>query len=163
MHFCADDHKRAVLEGLLTDSMVQVMLDARSVGVHVPPGLRKDGRLRLNLSHRFAHPLLIDDHAVTATLTFGDFTYACVLPWSAIYLFVPHNTGDPHVFLDSLPPDLQIAEEGAALPSTETPVASNHGACASDTATAAPQPLTEETQPPPENPPKRRGHLRVVK
>lgn len=83
--------------------MVLVTLDARRPGVDVPPALRDDPRLRLNLSHRFAQPLDVSDDGVRAVLTFDGVPYECHLPWSALYMFVSHASGEPVLFPDDVP------------------------------------------------------------
>ncbi len=180
------ESKRAVLAELLEQGMVLVTLDARQQGVDVPPHLRDDAQLRLNLSYRFGLPMAIDDAGVDATLTFSGSPYPCRLPWRALYLFVSHVTGRPILFPTDVPSEIAVGGNPAAA-ATPSPVAGVSHAQGrprlrllpradeeqepkqAQMAQAAPAPLREQEQVQPEpaqdspRSPPRRGHLRVVK
>lgn len=104
--------KQQLLEQLLDQGMVLVALDARKPGVEIPPALRGDPQLRLNLSYRFGLPLFVDDWGVRATLTFGNVPYECRLPWSCIFLIVSHVSGQPVLFPDDIPMELLSQPSG---------------------------------------------------
>jgi stringent starvation protein B len=115
--------KRKILEKLLEEGMVMVTLDARASGVDVPPHLQGNPQLRINLSHRFAFPLEIDDAGVGATLTFGDLRHDCRFPFASIYVLVSHTSGKPLFFPEDLPEEFaELAaelEQRAAEPEPE--------------------------------------------
>jgi stringent starvation protein B len=95
--------KREVLERLLEQGMVMVHLDARRPGVRVPPTLRGDSQLRLNLSYRFAsRDLSVGDDLVGCTLRFNGQPYYCELPVEAIFAVTSHVTGEALVWPESL-------------------------------------------------------------
>lgn len=114
--------KRDLVESLLDRGMVMVTLDARSPGVDVPPRLRDDGRLRLNLSHRFGLSMDLNDWGVHATLTFGGVPHPCKLPWGSIYQVLSHATSEQYVFPADVPDDLfPEGEEGSAAGAASGP------------------------------------------
>jgi len=114
--------KRELLETLLAGGMVLIHLDARVRGVDVPPGLRDEGELGLNLSYRFEGPLAVEDEQVQATLSFAGVPYACTLPFEAIYAMVTHDSGEGYFFPADAPPTALAAlaavleEESAGSP-----------------------------------------------
>ncbi len=104
--------------------MVMVHLDARRPGVRVPPALRGDPQLRLNLSYRFAsHDLSVGEDAVGCTLSFNGQPYYCVLPVDAIFAVTSHVTGEALLWPESLAAALesQLAPQAplAVVASTE--------------------------------------------
>jgi len=79
--------------------MVMVHLDARWPGVRVPPALRGDAQLRLNLSYRFPnHDLSVGDEIIGCTLSFIGQPYYCELPVDAIFAAASHVTGEFQVW-----------------------------------------------------------------
>jgi len=95
--------KREALERLLGQGMVMVHLDARRPGVRVPPALRRDAKLCLNLSYRFAsHDLSVTDERIGCTLSFSGQPYYCELPLDAIFAARSHVSGEGLVWADSL-------------------------------------------------------------
>jgi stringent starvation protein B len=95
--------KREALERLLGQGMVMVHLDGRRPGVRVPPSLRGDAQLRLNLSYRFAsRDLSVGDEVVGCTLSFSGQPYYCELPVDAIFAVTSHVTGEALVWPESL-------------------------------------------------------------
>ena len=90
-----------------------VTLDARLPGVDVPARFRDDGRLRLNLSHRFGLAMELNDWGIHATLTFGGVPHSCKLPWNSIYQVMSHATSEQFVFPADVPDDL-LPDEGTA-------------------------------------------------
>lgn len=81
-----DDAKRARLDEILSDGVAMIHLDARRAGVAVPSALRSELHLSLNLSRRFDPPDLdVGDWGVRETLSFGGSSFACAVPWSAIF------------------------------------------------------------------------------
>jgi stringent starvation protein B len=96
--------KRDLLLTLLDEGKVLVRLDARAEGVDVPPMLRDEAELGLNLSYRFAGPLRVEDEGVAATLSFSGEPYACYVPFTAVYAMVSHRTGEGFFFPADAPP-----------------------------------------------------------
>jgi stringent starvation protein B len=106
--------KREVLERLLGQGMVMVYLDARRPGVRVPPALRDDAQLRLNLSYRFSsHDLAVSDEMVSCTLSFSGQPYYCELPVDAIFAVTSHVTGE--VWTEGLAETLESRQAPAPL------------------------------------------------
>ncbi len=104
--------------------MVMVELDARRPGVRVPPALRGDSQLRLNLSYRFAsRDLSVSDELVGCTLSFSGQPYYCELPLDAIFAATSHVSGEALVWPESLPPAL----ESRVAPSTSLAVVAPSG------------------------------------
>jgi len=105
--------KRELLESLLEQGMVMVRLNSNAEGVNVPPQLRNDEQLGLNLSYRFQGPLFIHDEGIEATLSFAGVPYACTLPFSAVYALVSHHSGAGYFFPEDAPESalLELAEE----------------------------------------------------
>lgn len=158
MRVAPRESKRTLLEELLENSMVLVTLDARRPGVEVPPALRNDPRLRLNLSHRFAQPLEITDHGVRAVLTFDGVPFECSLPWGSLYMFVSHATGDPVLFPDDVPIEAVRPEAPTGGDAADAPLA--FARSARTKAPAAKKPAAKKAPKPKRARP---SHLRVVK
>ena len=106
--------KRELLESLLSRGMVLVHIDARASGVDVPPGLRGECELGLNLSYRFQGKVTVDEAGVVATLSFAGEPYACALPFDAVYAMVAHDTGENFFFPADAPPTA-LAARAAVL------------------------------------------------
>ncbi len=158
--------KKQVLSELLEQGMVLVTLDARRPGVDVPPHLRGDPQLRLNLSYRFGLPMIVDDTGVTATLTFSGAPYACKLPWDALYLVVSHVTGRPILFPAEVPAEFYPAgaEPGTAVSTASAaPARPRLEVVTRAEEAAAPVASESEAKTSKTSDPARRAHLRVVK
>jgi stringent starvation protein B len=138
--------KSEVLERLLGQGMVMVHLDARRPGVRVPPALRADPQLRLNLSYRFAsRDLSVSNQLVGCTLSFGGQPYYCELPVDAIFAITSRVTGETLVWPESLPAALESQVAPSAPLAVVAPSEDRVGGEASETAMPA------------------RRHLRLVK
>lgn len=140
--------------------MAMVTLDARLPGVDVPARFRDDGRLRLNLSHRFGHAMELNDWGVRATLTFGGVPHACRLPWNSIYQVMSHATSEQFVFPGDVPDDL-FPEEGVAPEDTPRAKGKARLTLVSEREEGA-EPDAGGDEPPPA-PPRGGGHLRRIK
>ncbi|HEX8698128.1 MAG TPA: ClpXP protease specificity-enhancing factor SspB [Myxococcaceae bacterium] len=176
------DKKERLLTAL-DQGMVMIHLDARRPGVSVPPHLRGESHLRLNLSYRFDPPdLSVTDWGVRSTLSFSGSRFTIAVPWSALFAIASHVTKDLFwMYPDDMPPELlQQTMVTSKVPTPEVapaPVPAQASASASASAEARPRTVlrevsAERTDPPPEaaegprdEPPTtpRRGHLRVVK
>ncbi len=103
----AERKKRTALIELLEGGIVMVHLDARYEGVDVPEHLKESPALALNLSHAFRLDVFeLGPYAVTASLSFGDSRYACVLPWGSIFAMTRHSDDERRVLVESMPPEL---------------------------------------------------------
>lgn len=137
--------KRAVIDDLLGKGPVLIHCDARRSDVAVPDRFRTEAKLVLRFGHGLSPPipdLTVDEHGVSATLTFGGTPFRCVLPWAAIYAAVADGEQRGMVWPDDIPEDLLMG--GASEP-------------------AAPGPTTPASAPAPaEGRPKRPSHLKLV-
>lgn len=137
--------KRTVLDDLLTRGPVLVHFDARRPDVRVPPRFAREAKLVLRFGYTLtpAIPdLVVDEHGIAGTLTFGGVPFHCVLPWPAIFAAVQDGDQRGMVWPDDIPDDLIDA---AGNPGT-TP----------DTGRADPTPA------PPPSRSKRPSHLKLV-
>lgn len=99
--------KRVALEYLLGFGKVMLHLDARKPAVEVPPHLKHQPNLALNLSYRFNIPdLQITDAAAQASLSFQGQRFFCVLPFSAIFALSIDQTAT-YLWLPEVPPELR--------------------------------------------------------
>lgn len=112
--------KRRTLEALLARGAVLVHVDARRAEVSVPARFRADPSLVLrfgyNLSPAIAD-LVVDDEAVSGTLTFSGQPYRCVLPWTAVYAAMVEGEQRGTVWPEDVPEDvLTGGGEASAAP-----------------------------------------------
>ena len=124
--------KRRTLEALLARGAVLVHVDARRAEVSVPARFRADPSLVLrfgyNLSPAIAD-LVVDDEAVSGTLTFSGQPYRCVLPWTAVYAAMVEGEQRGTVWPEDVPEDvLTGGGEASAAPAKEEPPAKQRGA-----------------------------------
>ncbi|MBU8897707.1 stringent starvation protein B [Corallococcus sp. H22C18031201] len=164
--------KKERLLAALDQGMVMIRLDARRPGVLVPPSLRGEADVRLNLSYRFDPPdLAVGEWGIRSTLSFAGSRFTVAVPWSALFEISSHVTRESWLYPDDLPPELFAQPPmTAARPPMPVPV---------PVASERPRPFlrdvsSERTEEPPvspvtpegprdEPPTPRRGHLRVVK
>lgn len=154
--------KEALIGEMLERSMVMLTVDARAPGVEVPPRLRQDPQLRLNLSYRFGLQLELGPWGIHTTLTFGGVPHSCKLPWSAIYQVFSHQTSEQYVFLEDVPEDL------AALLAEDLPAVATEQREAKERPRLSIVPPLDDQAPPPEKseepePAPSRAHLRRIK
>ncbi len=137
--------KRKTLETLLTRGPVLVHVDARRAEVSVPPRFRADPSLVLRFGYTLSPAiadLVVDDTAVSGTLTFGGQPFHCVLPWTAVYAAMVEGEQRGTVWPEDVPED--VLTGGGEAP--------------------APLPVAQPPQPPQEAAPraKRNSHLKLV-
>ena len=111
--------KRTVIDELLGRGPVLVHLDARRSDVAVPDRFRGEAKLVLRFGHGLSPPipdLTVDEHGISATLTFGGSPFRCVLPWAAIYAAVADGEQRGMVWPDDIPEDLLMG----TAPGSET-------------------------------------------
>jgi stringent starvation protein B len=142
---------RALYEWIVDNGMTpHVLVDAGMPGVRVPTHAVKDGRIVLNIAERAVAKLEMGNDALRFTARFAGVSQAVMVPLPAIIAVYARETG-----------------QGMALPDDP------HGATAA--MAAPPAPVGEATGEPaspspdddgpdgPAQPPKRGGHLRIVK
>ena len=114
--------KRLVIDDLLGKGPVLIHLDARRSDVAVPERFRSEAKLVLRFGHGLTPPipdLTVDEHGISATLTFGGSPFRCVLPWAAVYAAVADGEQRGMVWPDDIPEDLLLGSvpgEGATGP-----------------------------------------------
>lgn len=108
--------KKEVALSILAKSNLLVHLDPRRTGVVVPPTLRAQPRLTLEVGYRMAVPitdLVVDDAGISATLSFNRSPFWCSLPWSSVFALVEKD-GQGMVWQEDVPPDHAEEDTGAA-------------------------------------------------
>lgn len=160
--------KKERLLSALEQGMVMIHLDARRPGVLVPPHLRNEAHLRLNLSYRFDPPdLSVSDWGVRSTLSFSGTRFTVAVPWSALFAIASHVTKDLFwMYPDDMPPELlQQTMVTSKVPTHEVaPTAAPAEARARTVLREVPGEKQGEPEGPRDDPPTpRKGHLRLVK
>lgn len=164
--------KKARLLAALDKGMVMIHLDARRPGVIVPASLRGEAHLRLNLSYRFDPPdLTVGEWGIRSTLSFSGSRFTVAVPWSALFAITSHLTKEFWMYPDDMPAELiQQTMVTAKAPMPE-PVSESPEPMARPRAILREVVSQEPREPEPEgesegpkdDPPPRRGHLRLVK
>jgi stringent starvation protein B len=169
--------KKERLLAALDQGVVMIHVDARRPGVLVPPHLRDEAHLRLNLSYRFDPPdLTVGEWGVRCTLSFSGSRCPVAVPWSALFAITSHVTKEFWMYPDDMPVELlqQTTPVPVKAAPPPAPVAARPRTFLRDVSgereeeappvplPAPPVPAAEE-QPKDEPPSPRRGHLRVVK
>jgi stringent starvation protein B len=150
--------KKERLLSALDRGMVMVHLDARRPGVVVPPALRSESHLRLNLSYRFEpSDLSVGEWGLRSTLSFSGTRFTVAVPWSAIFAITSQTSREFWMFPEDMPPEL-TQSAGPTRPSP-LPVLSR----APGLREVSAEPPASEAHGSEEPPPRARGHLRVVK
>lgn len=160
--------KQKRLLAALEKGMVMIHLDARRAGVLVPPSLRGEAHLRLNLSYNFDPPdLAIGEWGVRSTLSFKGSRFKVAVPWSALFAITSHVTKEFWMYPDDIPSELIESSVMSARSEAPPPAPQKEAPAAED---ATPRAILREVAHPPrdekepEDPkPRGRGHLRVVK
>lgn len=139
---------RALYEWVVDNGMTpHVLVNARYPGVRVPTHTIKDGQVVLNIADRAVAKLTMDDQGLRFSARFGGVSQSVVIPMAAVIAVYARESGQGMALPEDLPFDTKPAdaEAGAA------PVA------------AEPQPAPDGPPDDAPEPPKRGGHLRVVK
>ena len=83
--FSENPKLKAFKEGL-EEGVVALVLDARCPGVQVPLAYVETSVLVLNFSYKYNLPdFAFDEEGVSATLTFDEGYFYCLVPWTAVY------------------------------------------------------------------------------
>ena len=125
---------RAIYEWIVDNGLTPyLMVDAVQPGVQVPASAVKDGRVVLNIAPRAVAQLELGNREVSFMARFGGVGQSVRVPLPAVLAIYAHETGQGM----GLPPD-----EGEVAPPQDP--------------SGGPSPATPE-------PPKRGGHLRIIK
>ena len=140
---------RALYEWIADNGMTpHVLVDARAPGVRVPAHTVKDGQVVLNVAERAVARLEMDNDALRFSARFGGVSQSVVVPIAAVIAIYARETGQGM----ALPPDIQTeagSEEAGEMDAAPP---------------AMPEPSADPSDPSPQpDPPKRGGHLRIVK
>ncbi len=158
--------KRRHLLDMLDDGLVMVHLDPRGADVIVPQRFKSDPVLRLNLAYMFRLPALdIGAEGIYAVLSFDKQNFGCTLPWSCVFAVTrPDANHEGIVWPESAPAELRGSFARAGVTSA-TPLRNNPPAVSPVAAVPAPEPEPTAAEPATseEPPPRRRGHLALVK
>ena len=173
--------KRRHLLDMLDDGLVMVHVDPRGADVIVPQRFKSDPVLRLNLAYMFRLPALdIGAEGIYAVLSFDKQNFGCTLPWSCVFAVTrPDANHEGIVWPESAPAELRGSFARAGVSSGATPLQSATRvaplaavpADASDASDEAPAEATPNADNPDageptaaeQSPPRRRGHLALVK
>ncbi len=137
---------RALYEWIVDNGMTpHVLVDARAPGVRVPAHAVKDGRIVLNIAERAVGGLRMDNDALRFSARFGGVSQSVMVPLPAVIAVYARETGQG-MALPEEPRDAGLAQEPAEV---LEPI--------------APSPPDEHGPDDPAEPPKRGGHLRIVK
>ena len=143
---------RALYEWIVDNGMTpHVLVDAAQPGVRVPAHAVKDGRIVLNIAERAVGGLRMDNDALRFNARFGGVSQSVLVPLPAVIAVYARETGQGM----ALPDDpLAAAAPMAATPAitTEPGAPDNSGPVPDDDGPGSPS-----------EPPKRGGHLRIVK
>ena len=140
---------RALYEWIADNGMTpHVLVDARMPGVRVPAHAVKDGRIVLNIAERAVAKLELGNDAVRFTARFAGVSQSVMVPLDAVIAIYSRETG-----------------QGMAMPDEPRPAASQ--VPAGEVAKQADEvPSPDDTPESPDTtpkPPKRGGHLSIVK
>lgn len=104
-------YKRDVANQLLRKGSLFIHLDPRVSDVVVPPWLRHQAQLVLQVGLDMPIPipdLRVDEHGIFGTLSFSRTPFACNVPWTAIFALVG-DEGRGMVWPESMPAEI-VAE-----------------------------------------------------
>ena len=139
---------RALYEWIADNGMTpHVLVDARMPGVRVPAHAVKDGRIVLNIAERAVAKLELGNDSIRFTARFAGVSQSVMVPLEAVIAIYSRETG-----------------QGMAMPDEpRTPPAAQADAVEIEQAAETPSGDATETPETPPEPPKRGGHLRIVK
>jgi len=109
--------KRDVAKMLLRKGSLFVHLDPRASDVFVPPWLRHQAQLVLQVGFDMPIPipdLRVDDEGVFGTLSFSRNPFTCAVPWHAVFALVG-DEGRGMVWPESMPPEIAAEVEREAM------------------------------------------------
>lgn len=125
--------KQEAFLALLAEGWTSLHLDARRDGVIVPAHLKGESHLVLQYGHDLPIPIVdleVNEHGVSATLSFARSPSPTVVPWSAVYV-VTSADGRGVLYHEDIPGDVSIiagsateAEDASLITHTTGPVPS---------------------------------------
>lgn len=171
--------KKDVAIALLERASVFVHLDPRGENVVVPPWLKKQPQLVLQIGLNMAvkiPDLEVGEEAVCCTLSFSRRPHYCYVPWGSVYALVGED-GRGMVWPEDIPPEVSSqAQLSPAKPAvrpslrpvpgeaqTESPRKSSPAATRALTSIEPPRPEVKESSSPAARSPSERPYLRLVK
>jgi stringent starvation protein B len=142
--------KKDVALALLEQATVFVHLDPRNDKVFVPPWLKRQPQLVLQIGLNMAIPipdLEVDEAGLSCTLSFNRSPHRCQIPWAAVFALVGDN-GRGMVWPNDVPPEVaaeaekqaKAAQAKAKLAAVPAPAAVPASAAAAEPA-KAPEPV----------------------
>jgi stringent starvation protein B len=168
--------KEAVVLKLLSEGDTMLCLDARHQGVRVPPQHANNHALRLILNLSFPQPIEVTAEGVSAQLSFGGRRFACYIPMAALWAAFHPETMQGMMWPDSMPAEVkadlaarqQEAPQPPTIPSQQvtppaTPAKPPKPRGRLRTVAGASKKNTDEDDDDGPQPPRQRGHLRIVK
>jgi stringent starvation protein B len=102
--------KHEAFLALMQEGWTSLHLDARRAGVVVPEHLKNEAHLVLQYGNDLpiAIPdLQVDEHGVSATLSFARIPHQTVVPWSAVYV-VASDDGRGVLYHEDIPQDVSV-------------------------------------------------------
>src|SRR5690348_4332339 len=109
--------KEYVAQHLLRKGYLFIHLDPRKEGVVVPPWLRHQAQLVLQVGLDTPIPipdLRVDANGIFGTLSFSRTPFACNVPWSAIFALVG-DEGRGMVWDEDMPTEIKLEVEAENL------------------------------------------------
>jgi hypothetical protein len=106
--------KKEVALALLERSSVYVHLDPRQTPVVVPPWLKKQPQLVLQVGLHMNVPipdLRVDEDGISCTLSFNRTPFYCVVPWSSVFAMIDDD-GRGMVWPDDVPSEVARQAQG---------------------------------------------------
>lgn len=150
---------RALYEWIVDNGMTpHVLVDARRPGVRVPAHAVKDGQIVLNIADRAVARLEMGNDALSFTARFGGVSQSVRVPLSAVIAIYARETGHGM----GLPEDPQHTLPATDANEESGVLALDAGRDEDDGADTLLDPVRDPGDDTPE-PPKRGGHLRIVK
>jgi stringent starvation protein B len=111
--------KKDVLDELLARGSARIFLDPRRSGVVVPKSFANQAELVLRVGYSLKPAivdLLVDDEAVSCTLSFNRTPCWCKLPWAAVFAVVSDVGSRGVVWPDDVPIESQLLKPTASKP-----------------------------------------------
>lgn len=141
---------RALYEWIVDNGMTpHVLVDAGMPGVRVPRHAVKDGRIVLNIAERAVGGLRMENDALRFSARFGGVSQTVVVPMPAVIAVYARETGQGMALPDEPRGDATPMDSaGESTPDSDLPPPDDSG---------------PGGPPAPSEPPKRGGHLRIVK
>lgn len=147
---------RAIYEWIVDNGMTpHVLVDATLPGVRVPRHAVQEGRIVLNIADRAVGHLRMDNDALTFSARFGGVSQSVVVPMYAVVALYTRETGQGMRMPDEELPDIEAGDDEDRLDPRIVALLEEGDADA-----AAPP---DDDGPDTPRPPRRGGHLRVVK